>query len=92
MGGEQQVRLTVSNLPTHSHQIWGTDTVANAEPPSGAIPGVVNGTHNKYYKGAPDVAIAADSLLPSGADQPHDNLQPFLALNYVICVDGVYPS
>lgn len=90
--GQEQVTLITDNLPNHSHQIWATDALANAEPPLNAIPGTVNGTVNKYYVGAPDVVIAPNSLAPAGGGQPHDNIQPYLAMTYVICTAGLFPA
>jgi microcystin-dependent protein len=94
LNGSENVAVTVATLPNHSHTMIGTDVVGGVESPLNAFPAVVNGTHNKYHKGAPDVAIAQDSLLPAGnpQTQPHNNLQPFLTLTYVICTEGIFPQ
>lgn len=90
-GGLESVKLTPSNLPSHSHQIWGTDALANSEPPQDAMPGKVNGTHNKYFVGKPDIAVADDSFAATGNDRPHENRQPWLAMTYVIALTGLFP-
>lgn len=90
-GGQESVTLLASNLPSHSHQIWGTDALADSEPPQDALPAKVNGTHNKYFAGKPDVAIADNSFGEAGKDQPHENRQPWLAMTYVIALKGVFP-
>ncbi|MGH6926238.1 MAG: phage tail protein [Propylenella sp.] len=99
LGGEEQVTLTLGNLPAHDHGFLGTANNANdaqADPgsalakifqPGGGAAG------DPYY--APDTTpqpLNPASIGITGGNQPHNNLQPYLAINWCICMFGVYPS
>ena len=89
-GGATSVTLNVSQLPAHTHPV-----AAN----SGA--GTANSAVNNYFAQTPNVnALAATGssvsmvsvVGPSGGSQPHENQQPFLTVNYIIALYGIYPS
>jgi microcystin-dependent protein len=90
-GGEETVTLTTQQIPAHSHV-----PLANASP--GNQPSPANGTWAAqatlvpYAAVAPTVAMAANATLPSGGNQPHDNMIPFLVINFIISLFGVFPS
>jgi microcystin-dependent protein len=99
-GGQQQVTLTMANLPAHNHLVTATDQPGTDEAMLNAVPAVVtqmNGVTNKYFTGAPDTVIYAETLLPadgslpSGAT-PHDNMQPYVAMTYIIATSGIHPT
>ena len=91
-GGEESVTLQVSQMPAHSHPVMGSTNVANAMSPSGAI-WAAQSTLN-IYSSTPDSSMApgAVTLAPAGGSQPHDNRSPYLTLNYIISLFGIYPS
>jgi len=93
-GGSDTVTLLESEIPSHSHALQGSIHNANAGTPS---PNVAMGhsTPAFMYKtptGNPQPAAMADSaLVPAGGDQPHNNLMPYLTLNFCIALQGVFP-
>jgi microcystin-dependent protein len=94
-GGETQVTLTLQQLASHGHPavLNGTTTGADATNPTGAA---LAGAREDTYKGgaAPNAALAAESVAVqnTGGGQPHENMQPYLVLNWCISLTGVYPS
>ena len=97
-GGAATETLSVSEIPAHTHQWDGiaatsTQTAPTnhslAEPPVGGR----GGGGAKIYGPANNlVALSPDSMDPGGGGQPHNNQQPYLALNYIIALVGVFPS
>lgn len=101
-GGLASVTLTVANLPPHNHAFCGTSgagNVVNANVSTGCLPASV-GTGTVGYaipiystetNSANLVPLAANSVSSAGDSGAHNNMQPYLALNYCIAVMGVYP-
>lgn len=90
--GAESVTLTQAQLPAHSHALAASGDIANASVPGGALPAArPRGGINRYAPVA-DVSLAAGSIAAAGGNQPHDNMQPFLTMNYVICLSGIFPS
>jgi microcystin-dependent protein len=89
--GVEQVTLTTSQIPAHSHV-----PLANASP--GSQPSPANGvwaaqaTLVPYSNNAPSVTMGANATLPTGGSQPHDNMVPFLVINFIISLFGIFPS
>jgi microcystin-dependent protein len=98
--GSEGVALTVNQIPEHSHSFTGTLKVAgDAETTSAenTFPAATinDPAINAYATGTPNVTMGAalqGTLGPAGGSQPHENRQPFLALNYAIATSGIYPS
>lgn len=99
--GAEAVTLTTSQLPAHNHTGSGTIrcTDASGDQPSPvgnylAIEGLVGAA--PYHIGPSTDLMAADGVNVAtnntGGGQSHNNLQPLLVLNYIICLDGLYPS
>ncbi|MBV8192876.1 MAG: phage tail protein [Alphaproteobacteria bacterium] len=104
-GGAENVTLRSSQIGAHNHPMMAT-LLPNPLPPPpapqpAADPG--NGTSvltentqlavSMYNAGPPDVTLSPSSISPTTyPGLPHENRQPFLAINYIICVDGIYPS
>jgi microcystin-dependent protein len=97
-GGATTETLTEAELPAHTHQWDGIAVVSTqatpannslAEPPAG---GRAGGGAKIYGPAANLVALSPDSMDPSGGAQPHANQQPYLGLNYIIALEGIYPS
>lgn len=102
-GGSESVTLTSGQLPAHTHganvavsSANSTDSVAKAGENLGA-PGNGQGRSFNatfgYVQGAADIALAADSVkvAPTGSNLPVSIMQPYLAMNYIICYNGIYP-
>ncbi len=89
-GGEPTVTLSISQIPTHNHHAKGTKTAGtNSSPANGVwarIPGV------NLYADNPKEPLNANALLPTGNSQPHNNMQPYLGINFIIAVEGEFPT
>lgn len=90
MGGTQYVTLLESEIPAHAHTLSTSQRPDDSLNPGGLSPGTGN---NMYAPaaGAPLVAMSPYALAPAGGDQPHNNMQPYLTLNFCIAMQGVFP-
>lgn len=88
-GGTEQVTLSETQLPAHTHQAHGTAT-GSVGNPSNAYWGTASGG-NAYAKATPNTAMAPQALSTMGNNQPHDNMMPSLGLSFIIAVQGLYP-
>jgi microcystin-dependent protein len=91
MAGTEQETLTVQQIPSHSHPLLGSSQTAAQQTPVDNVPGKAATTiyHNTEV---PADTMAANSLAPQGGSQPHENTQPFLCINFIISLFGVFPS
>jgi len=89
MGGETSHTLNISELPAHNHTPLGNSTdPASFSNATGHIWGFNNGT----YFPTPDSAMNPQCILPTGGNQPHENMSPYLVLNFIIALQGIFPS
>lgn len=94
VGGLENVSLIQAELPAHAHGISGTGDLANASAPGGALPAAKpRGGINRYASpAAGDTVMAPQAVSPAGGGQPHSNMQPYLVLNWLIALQGIFPS
>jgi len=85
--GSEYVTLIQQNLPTHTHLIQAQSAPASSSTPSANVPA----TGPKIYGAGPASSPMTDVISIAGANNPHENRQPFLALNWCICWAGIYP-
>jgi len=92
-GGEQVVTVVTSELPSHRHSAGATTTPGDQLSPSGALPAIPAQTRGAvaYATGSADTTLAPRALSTSGGGQPHNNMPPFLVLNFIIALQGIYP-
>jgi microcystin-dependent protein len=90
-GGAEEITLTVSQIPTHSHPLLASTGVSTLTDPGGNVSGQT-GTFDGYQTTAGASAMAAQAISPVGGSQPHTNFQPYLCLNYIISLFGIFPS
>lgn len=96
-GGSVSVTLNSSNIPAHTHTVMATEgRVQSASTPAGNFFSEVNATTvGNIYDGSPAspfLAMSQSTLGASaGGNQPHPNMMPYLALNWVIALQGVFP-
>jgi microcystin-dependent protein len=91
-GGSDTVSLLESEIPSHSHTLMAQGAPADTSLPTGnALARVIGATPYLPPAGAPLVSMSDNSLAPAGGDQPHNNMQPYLTLNFCIALQGVYP-
>jgi len=90
-GGAENVTITPTTYPTHSHTIGASKSPGNNNSPSGAT----LSSGQTVYVNNPTLTAPLNSLActPStGSSLPHDNLQPYVTLNWIIALAGIYPS
>jgi len=90
-GGAETVALAVAEIPPHSHNatLAGAATPATTADPQNNLPATT--AENTYGSRGTPVDMAASSLSSVGGSQPHNNMQPYLTLNFIIALQGVYP-
>ncbi len=90
--GTETVTLTVQEIPMHQHPVNCTDDDGVAGRPGGAFLGTFTGS-GSLYAAASNAQMAPNMIPPSGGgNQPHPNIQPYLALNFCIALEGIFPS
>jgi microcystin-dependent protein len=90
-GGVEEVTLTVLQIPGHSHALVADPQPGTRNQGAGRV---LAATEADSYvtPGNPPVALAATSVGSSGGSQPHTNMMPFLGLNYIISLYGIFPT
>lgn len=91
MQGAEEVTLTVNQLPTHSHARIASSNTATQTTPDTTVLGVPT-TVDLYRAGNAGTAMASQAISATGGSQPHTNLQPYLCINYIISLFGIFPS
>lgn len=90
-GGAEEITLTVQQTPAHSHVLLGSAT-------NGSQPGPENNllasstVITPYAPETPAAAMAPTALTPVGGSQPHNNFQPYLCVDFIISLFGIFPS
>ena len=84
--GAENVTLTVAQLPSHNHSVGGSESGAT-KGPENAVPGTPGA-----YSPSADVQMAASMIGNTGGNQGHPNLQPYTVVNFIIAVQGIFPS
>jgi microcystin-dependent protein len=89
--GVESVTLTPQQIPAHSHALLASTDVATLVDPGDGV-SAQTGTFDGYQSTPGAVPMAAQSLAQVGGSQPHENVQPFLCINYIISLFGIFPS
>jgi microcystin-dependent protein len=90
-GGSETVSITPAQLPAHSHQISVSSDVGSQSTPDKNL--LAQSDSIKVYSTVnPGLALAGQSITNSaGSSLPHDNVQPYLCLNFIIALQGIFP-
>ncbi len=89
VGGEANHTLINGEMPTHTHQAQGVSTTASSPSASGNTWAAA--TQNPY-SATPNTTLGPTALSSAGGSQPHPNMPPYLVLNFIIALNGIYPS
>jgi microcystin-dependent protein len=89
-GGGEQMQLEVSHMPAHVHPIRATTTTATSTIPTNRVLAAPPGT-NIYGTNA-NTPMAGGMSRPVGGGQHHNNMQPWQCINYIIALEGIFPS
>ncbi|MHA4739928.1 phage tail protein [Dyadobacter sp. MSC1_007] len=90
MSGTETITLTTQQIPSHNHNVLASNDIANAASPNNSVVGVSSATF-AFLAEAPSEPMKS-ALSPVGGSQPHDNLQPFLCISFIISLFGIFPS
>ena len=91
-GGSETVTLLESEIPAHTHALAASAAAGVARSPSGELFANQSGGVNSYAAlAAPTALLAAAACGVAGGGQPHNNLAPYLTLNFCIALQGFYP-
>ena len=91
-GGTETVTLTEAQMAAHNHTAQGSSSTGNSNSPGGHLMARGVGRGANLYHNAPSATGAMVTPGNTGGGQPHTNLQPFLAMNFIIALVGLYPS
>ena len=89
-GGVEQVTLTVSQIPAHSHPYLAANVTGDQISPANNL-SANSFNVTPYINDAPAGNMAATAITPVGGSQPHTNFQPYLCINYIISLFGEFP-
>ena len=91
MGGVESVTLTTQQIPVHNHAVVASTSTGTSNTPVDNI--FATPTVTKLYRaGTPADPFPANVIGPSGGNQPHDNLQPYICIYYIISLFGIFPT
>jgi microcystin-dependent protein len=91
-GGVEEVTLTVSQIPAHSHPMLGSSAAASTSNPANNVYAATAG-FDIYFPGIDGTnSIAVGAVGSVGGSQPHTNFQPYLCVNFIISLFGIFPS
>jgi microcystin-dependent protein len=91
-GGAEEITLTVNQIPQHGHPLVGTTATGDQANPGGNVLATTAGTVMPYIEDAPTLNMAANAIGSVGGSQPHTNFQPYLCVNFIISLFGIFPS
>jgi microcystin-dependent protein len=90
-GGAEEITLTVNQIAAHRHPFIAAAAQGNQTPAQGALP-ANSVTITPYLNQPPDADMNAGVVTPTGGSQPHTNFQPYLCVNFIISLFGIFPS
>jgi len=91
-GGEFAHALTQAELPAHSHRLNASTALANSSDPNGALLARKGRLSADVFNGSANVSLVPTQVSSVGGSQEHENTQPYLALNFIIALQGVFPQ
>jgi microcystin-dependent protein len=90
-GGAETVTLNVQQLPTHTHHLVASPSGASSNVPTNNLTGTTSGIQI-YRSATPASPMSALAVGQTGNSQPHDNFQPYLCINFILSLFGIFPS
>ncbi|MGZ5435474.1 MAG: phage tail protein [Pyrinomonadaceae bacterium] len=89
--GVESVTLTTQQIPIHNHAFIASGDLADQiTGTNGVLANPVS--LSTYFTAAPDSSLNANSVTPVGGSQPHENLQPYLCISFILSLFGVFPT
>jgi microcystin-dependent protein len=92
-GGAEEITLTINQTPAHSHALLCSGNNADSTQPTNNVAGVVTVVGvTAYGTDAPPTNLSPQSISSVGGSQPHTNFQPYLCVDFIISLFGIFPS
>jgi len=91
-GGVESVTLTTQQMASHTHAFTGSSSNGTSTNPGNAVLAGSLSSVQPYLQDSVTDAMASAAIGPAGGSQPHDNIQPYLCINFIISLFGVFPS
>lgn len=91
LAGSENHTLQASEMPNHSHALAANSNAATQRGPGGNFP-AASDQRNSLYATTANTTMAATAVGAAGGNTPHNNMQPYLGMNFIICLYGIYPS
>ncbi len=89
--GEESPALTIAQIPSHDHALQGSSDIANTPVPTGNV--LASSAPAEIYHGDQNrQAMNAGTIANTGLGQGHNNMQPYLTVNFCIAIQGLFPS
>src|SRR4051812_11552033 len=99
MSGVDSITLLTSEIPLHSHSLSGSDSDATTGVPTGQLMakgawdnGTSGGIVGSYSALASNTSMHPSAIAPAGGGLPHNNMQPYLVLNFCVALQGIFPQ
>lgn len=92
-GGAEEITLTVSQIPAHSHPLLASSALGSLpNPGNSALAASRTAGVDLYIEDVPAANMAPSSMSATGGSQPHTNFQPYLCIDFIISLFGIFPS
>ncbi len=92
VSGVENVTLLTTNLPAHTHQLSAVSEAGDTAAPSGTFLANTGALDREYKSTGTPVPMNTAAIGATGGNQPHNNMQPYLVLNFYIAIVGIFPS
>jgi microcystin-dependent protein len=90
-GGAEEITLTVSQIPSHTHPLLASaDQTSTLNPAANLIGAPLTAT--PFFAAPPNQSLSPQAISPVGGSQPHTNFQPYLCVDFIISLFGIFPS
>ena len=91
MAGTETVTLTTQQIPNHTHPLSASTSAGAVNSPANKVI-AASPSVTIFVEDSPDNNLNPNSVTPAGGSQPHENCQPFLCINFILSLFGVFPS
>jgi microcystin-dependent protein len=90
--GSETVSLTTQQIPSHTHLIAAANAATTSNPANAVVGGTTAGNELFTPSNTAPANLAANEMGSAGGNQPHNNMQPFLVVSFLIALEGIFPS
>jgi len=92
VAGEETVTLLMSQMPQHNHMVNAQSGAGNSTNPTGNFPASSSAQDRMYSSSTNNATMNPSEIGFAGGSQPHDNMSPFITINFIIALEGIFPS